>query len=152
MHVLQFSSIILPHVTKQLYKQATLRVDILGFTEEELTLHFNKHCKVNSKELTQHFKHHLTIGSLCYVPFNLVVLLYQGISLFKNCATINFHLPYNLHLTKHGYHLQSNITKVTDLPEFCNKIVQQLSKLSLQALNDKLIFTIDELVQTLQLF
>ena len=50
------------------------------------------------------------------------------------------------HLAKHGHRLQGNITKLTDLPEPYNKIIQQLSKLSLEALNDdKLIFTFEEI-------
>ena len=48
------------------------------------------------------------------------------------------------HLAKHGH--RSNITKLTDLPQSYNKIIQQLSKLSLEALNDdKLTFTSDEI-------
>ena len=50
------------------------------------------------------------------------------------------------HLAKHGHRLQGNITNLTDLPEPYNKIIQQLSKLSLEALNDdKLIFTFEEI-------
>jgi len=143
-----------PHATKQLHEQATLRVDILGFTEEERRQHIQQalHSQPQKvKELVQYFKDHLTIGNLCYIPFNLVALIYlykQGISLPKNSTELFNHFICHAiyrHLTKHGLHLQSNIT-LTDLPEPCNKIIQQLSKLSLEALNDnKLIFTIDEI-------
>ena len=60
-----------------------------------------------------------------------------------------FYLPYCLP-TSHGHHLQGNITKLTDrdLPEPYNKIIQQLSKLSLEALNDdKLIFTFEKITE-----
>lgn len=47
------------------------------------------------------------------------------------------------HLVKHGH--PSNITDLTDLPESCNKIFHQLSKLSIETLNnDKFAFTLDE--------
>ena len=56
------------------------------------------------------------------------------------------------HLKKYAHCLQGNISeltklpKLTDLPEPYNKIIQKLSKLSLEALNDdRLIFTLDEI-------
>ena len=142
-----------PHATRELQNQATLRVDILGFTEKERQYHIQQvlHGQPHKiKELTKYFKHHVSIGSLCYVPFNLIVLLYlykQGISLPKNSTELysSFicHTIYR-HLTKQGH--ASNITKLTDLPTPCNKIIKQLSKLSLEALNDnKLVFSLDEI-------
>ena len=92
----------------------------------------------------------MTGSSLCYVPLNLVVLLYlfkEGIPFPNNstelynqfiCHTIN------RHLIQHGY--PNNITKFTDLREPFNIIIQQLSKLLLDALNDnRLIFMCDKI-------
>ena len=100
----------------------------------------------------------LTISSLCFIPFNIVVLVYlykQGIPLPQNSAQLyNYFICLTIcrHLKKYAHHLQGNITeltelpKLTDLPEPYNKIIQQLSKLSLEAINDdKLIFTLDEI-------
>jgi len=142
-----------PHVTKQLHKQATLRVEILGFTEKERQHHIQHALQDQPqklKELTQYFEDHLSIGSLCYIPFNLTVLLYlykQGISLPRNSAELYSCFICNTicrHLAKQGHPI--NITKLADLPEPYSKIIQQLSKLSLEGLNNnKLIFTIDEI-------
>ena len=142
-----------PHATKQLHKQATLRVDILGFTEQERKNHIQQALQgqpYKSKELIQYLDHHLNVGSLCYVPFNLVILLYlykQGISLPKNISELyNYFICQTIsrHLTKCGN--SSNVTNLTNLPEPYNIIIQQLSKLSVQALNNnKLVFTIDEI-------
>ena len=92
---------------------------------------------------------------MCFVPFNIVVLVYlykQGIPLPTNSAELYSYficLTICRHLTKHGHHFHSNITKLTkltDLPEPYNEIIQYLSRLSLDALNDnKLIFTLDEI-------
>ena len=86
-----------------------------------------------------------------FVPFNLVVLAYlykRGFTLPRNSAELYYYficLTVCRHLAKHGHCLQGNITKLTDLPEPYNTIIQQLSKLSLEALNDdKLIFTFKE--------
>ena len=86
------------------------------------------------------------------MPFNIVVLVYlykQGIPLPKNFAELyNHFICFTVcrHLTKYGHRLQSNITTLIDLPEPYSKILQQLTKLSLEALNDnKLIFTLDEI-------
>ena len=85
----------------------------------------------------------------------MVYLYKQGIPLPQNSAQLyNYFICLTIcrHLKKHAHRLQSNITELTklpnltDLPEPYNKIIQQLSKLSLEALNDdKLIFTLDEI-------
>ena len=150
-----------PHASVSLREQATLRVDILGFTEAERQHYITESMKDQPQkidELTQYLQSHSTISSLCFVPFNIVVLVYlykQGIPLPQNSAQLYSSficLTICRHLAKHGHRLQGNITeltelpKLTDLPEPYNKIIKQLSKLCLEALNnDKLIFTIDEI-------
>ena len=144
-----------PHASVSLRQEATVRVDILGFTEAEREHYIKESMKDQPQkivELTQYLQAHLTISSLCFVPFNLVVLAYlykQGFTLPRNSAELyNYFICLTVcrHLAKHGHRLQGNITKLTDLPEPYNKIIQQLSKLSLEALNDdKLIFTFEEI-------
>ena len=144
-----------PHASVSLRQKATVRVDILGFTEAEREHYIKESMKGEPQkidELTQYLQGHSTISSLCFVPFNLLVLAYlykQGFCLPKNSAELyNYFICLTIcrHLAKHGHRLQGNITKLTDLPEPYNKIIQQLSKLSLQALNDdKLIFTFEEI-------
>ena len=150
-----------PHASIGLREQATVRVDILGFTEAEREHYIRESMKNQPQkifELTQYLQGHSTISSLCFVPFNIVVLVYlykQGITLPKNSAELyNYFIFLTVccHLAKHGHPLQGSITelttppKLTDLPDPYKKIIQQLSKLSLEALNDdKLIFTLDEI-------
>ena len=144
-----------PHASVRLREEATVKVDILGFAEAEREYYIKESMKDQPQkidELTQYLQGHSTINSLCFVPFNIAVLVYlykQEIPLPKNSTELyNYFICLTVcrHLAKHGHHLQSNITKLTDLPEPYNKIIQQLSRLSLEALNDnKLIFTIDEI-------
>ena len=144
-----------PHASISLRQHATVKVDILGFTEAEREHYIKESMKGQPQkidELTQYLQAHSTISSLCFVPFNLVVLVYlykQGFSLPQNSAELyNYFICLTVcrHLAKHGHHLQGNITKLTDLPEPYNTIIQELSKLSLEALNDdKLIFTLEEI-------
>ena len=144
-----------PHASVSLREQATVRVDILGFTEAEREHYIKESMKGQPQkivELTQYLQSHSTISSLCFVPFNLIILAYlykRGFILPKNSAELyNYFICLTVcrHLAKHGHRLQGNITKLTDLPEPYNKIIQQLSKLSLEALNiNKLIFTFEEI-------
>ena len=144
-----------PHASVSLRDQATVKVDILGFTEAEREHYITQSMKGQPQkvdELTRYLQGHSTISSLCFIPFNLVVLVYlykQGIPLPKNSAQLyNYFICLTIcrHLKKHAHHLQGNITEITKLPEPYNKIIRQLSKLSLEALNDdKLIFTLDEI-------
>jgi len=143
------------HASVSLREQATVRVDILGFAEAERAYYIKEVMEGQPQkivELTQYLQDHSTINSLCFVPFNIVVLVYlykQGIPLPKSSVELyNYFICLTVcrHLTKHGHYLQSNVSELTDLPEPYNKIIQQLSKLSLEALNDnKLIFTTDEI-------
>ena len=147
-----------PHASVKLRDQATVRVDILGFTEAEREHYIEESMKGEPQKIAElvHYLHgHATISSLCFVPFNIVVLVYlykQGIPLPKNSAELyNYFICLTIcrHLAKHGHHLQSSITelpKLTDLPGPYSKIIQELSKLSLEGLNDnKLVFTLDEI-------
>ena len=132
-----------PNASVGLRGQATVRVDILGFTKVEREQYIKESMKGQQQkidELTQYLQDHSTISSLCFVPFNIVVLVYlykQGFSLPQTSAELyNYFicLTVRRHFAKHGH--RSNIIKLTDLPDPYNKIIQQLSKLSLEALND----------------
>ena len=145
-----------PHASVLLRKQATLRVDILGFTEEQRK-HYIEHSlndQSQIKQLTTYLEQHIIISSLCYVPFNMVLLLFlykQGDPLPHNATQL-----YNIFIcltirrnhTKYGIPVKQPITDINNLPEPYGKFIQQLSKLSLQALNNnQLIFTLDQIKQ-----
>ena len=149
-----------PHATVHLREQATVRVDILGFTEVERNQFIQQALKEQPqsiKELTQYLEDHFTISSLCAVPFNMVVLLFlykQRTSLPDNSLPNNSTQLYNhficlticRHLAKYGHPLDNRITDLTNLPDPCSKIIQQFSKFSLEALNNnKLVFTFDDI-------
>ena len=81
----------------------------------------------------------------------MVILLYLyklGISLPNNSTELYHHFICSTicrHLSKFG-NLSIEITALADLPDPYNRIIQQLSKLSLEALNvNKLIFTLQEI-------
>ena len=141
-----------PHASHHLREEATVRVDILGFTETEREHYIKQALPDQShkvKELTQYLHQHPSVDSICFSPFNMVILLYLyklGIPLPKNSIKLYHHFicsTINRHLSKFGKH---NITDLTDLPDPYNKIIQQLSKLSLEALNNnQLVFTLEEI-------
>ena len=144
-----------PHASEHLREQATIRVDILGFTETERE-HYIKQALPDQphkiEELTQYLHQQPSVDSICFIPFNMVILLYLfklGISLPKNSTELYHHFicsTISRHLSKLGNPLTHNITNLTALPEPYNRIIQQLSKLSLEALNNnKLIFTLDDI-------
>ena len=149
-----------PHATVHLRVRATVRVDILGFSEVERNQFIQQALKEQPqsiKELTQYLEDHFTISSLCVVPFNMVVLLFlykqrsclPNKSLPKNSTQLYNHficLTICRHLAKYGHSLDNTITDLTNLPDPCSKIIQQLSQFSLEALNNnKLVFTFNEI-------
>ena len=145
-----------PFASEILYEEATLTVNIVGFTEVERKQFVQQALSKQPhkvKELTQYLDDHLSISCLCSVPFNMAVLVYlckQGVPFPSNatqlyerflCLTITHHLS-NLG----NSHVSDTISDLADLPESCKMIVMQLSKLALVALsNKKLIFTLDEI-------
>ena len=144
-----------PHASGHLHKQATIRVDILGFTETERENYIKQALPDQPhkiEELTQYLHQQPSVDSICFIPFNMVVLLYLyklGIALPKNSTELYRHFICSTicrHLSKFGSLLAQNITDLSDLPEPYNRIIKQLSKLSLQALNNnKLVFALHEL-------
>ena len=144
-----------PHASEHLRERATIRVDILGFTETERE-HYIKQALPDQphkiEELTQYLRQQPSVDSICFIPFNMVVLLYLyklEIALPKNSTELYRHFICSTicrHLSKFAKPLTHDITDLTDLPEPYNRIIQELSKLSLEALNNnKLIFTLHEL-------
>ena len=86
-----------PHASEHLRKQATIRVDILGFTETERE-HYIKQALPDQphkiKELTQYLQQQPSVDSICFIPFNMVVLLYLyklGIALPRNSTQLYHH-------------------------------------------------------------
>ena len=83
-----------PHSSVRLQQQATVRVYILGFTEDEREYYIKESMKDQIhkiNELTEYLKDHSTISSLCFVPFNIVVLVYLyklGFSLPNTAAEL----------------------------------------------------------------
>ena len=144
-----------PHASVKLRQQATIKVDILGFAKEERKLYIEQSLKGQPqavKELTEYLEGNLTINGLCFIPFNMVILIYlykQGIPLPSNSTQLyNYFICLTIcrHLAKSGQPLDNTITDLAKLPQPYNTIVQQLSKLSLEGLNNnKLIFTLEEM-------
>ena len=144
------------HASVLLRKQATLRVDILGLTEQQRK-HYIEHSlndQSQIKQLTTYLEQHIIISSLCYVPFNIVLLLFlykQGVTLPNNATQLyNIFICLTIcrHLRKHGITTKQPITDINNLSEPYGKFIQQLSKLCLHALNNnQLIFTLDQIKQ-----
>ena len=68
-----------PHASEHFRQQATVRVDILGFTETKRE-HYIKQALPDQlqkvEKLTQYLHQQPSIDSICFIPFNTVVLLY----------------------------------------------------------------------------
>ena len=157
--VLPFCGLIVssrPHASEHFHRQATIRVDILGFTATEREQYISQALSDRPHKVMEVIKYlhqHPSIDSICLMPFNIAVLLYLyklGIPLPKNSTKLYHHFIYSTicrHLCKFGNPFAHNVTDLTDLPEPYNMLIKQLSVLSLKALNNnKLIFTLDEII------
>ena len=144
-----------PHVTVHLREQATFTVDILGLPKIERNQFIQQILEDQPQKITeliQYLGDHSSISGLCVVPFHMVVLLFlykKGVPLSNNSTELYNHficLTICRHLAKYGHPLDNTITNFSDLPDPYNKIILQLSKFSLEAINNnRLIFTYDDI-------
>jgi len=125
-----------PYAALHLHNKATLRVDILGFTEKEQE-HFIEQSLAKQpqkiSELTSYLHQNVTIRSLCFTPSSSVLLfLYeQGFPLPNNYTEVCKHfiiLTISRHLTKYfsTSTITCNSTDLRRLPDPCDEIIQQL--------------------------
>ena len=161
--VLSSSNIVVssrPHASKYIRDNVRLRVNILGFTEEDRKSFIKQSLKGQDKsaeKLLKHLNDHPLINSLCYVPFIINVLLFlykQGhysfiagsghsaAKLYNQfvCCTIKSHLA--------KVKIDVKEINLNNLPSACHNIITNLSKLSLEALSkNQIVFSLDEVKQ-----
>ena len=143
-----------PHASEHLRQRATTRVDILGFTEMEREHYITQALSDQPHkitEITKYLHQRPAIDGICFVPFNMVILLYLyklGISLPKNSSELYRHfICFTIcrHISKSHNHL-THVKDLTSLPQPYNRAIQQLSKFSMDILMvNKLVFTFDEI-------
>ena len=146
-----------PHASTHLRDNISCQVEILGFSEQDQQ-HFIEHSLKGQphkiSELKQYLKHHSAISNLCFIPFNMTILLFLYKDKEETPLPTNSTGLYNLficlticrHLAKSGITLDEEITHLNGLPQPYSKIINQLSKFAFKALaNNQLVFTLAEL-------
>jgi len=155
--ILSLSSVIItsrPHASSNLRSIALCQVDILGFTKENQQLFFqnsldNQPDKLD--DLLKYLDNHPSISSLCYIPFNMNILVWlfkQGIPLPNSSTELyNYFICHTIrhHLAKDRIPLES-FTDLESLPQPYKRIIQQLSALCLEALDSNdLVFSLEDI-------
>ena len=143
-----------PHVSAHLHQWFDRRIDILGFTKEDRQNYISSSLEQRTEDISRLIKYldsHLTISSLCFIPFNMTMLLWlykQGVVLPNSSTELyNYFICHTIrhHLAKHGVVPNGNILDLNDFEEPYKNVIQQLAILSYEALNkNQLIFSLDE--------
>jgi len=140
------------HACARLRYNVSCRVVILGFTKEDQLDYIQKALPDKPekvKELVQYCDEHSMIGSLCFIPFTLTVLMYLfklGIKLPSSCTEMyKYFVCHTIcHFLAKSKETQDYID-LDNLPHPIDEVIQQLSSLSLQALDkNQFVFTLDE--------
>ena len=146
-----------PHASAHLRHNISCQVEILGFSEQdqqrfiEDSLEDQPH-KIS--DLKQYLKHHSAISNLCFIPFNMAILLLLYKDKEERPLPTNSTGLYNLficlaiyrQLVKSGITLDEEIKDLKSLPQPYSKIIKQLSKFAFKTLgNNQLVFTWDEI-------
>ena len=143
-----------PHVSAHLHRWFDRRIDILGFTKEDRQSYISSSLEQRKEciaPLINYLDSHLTISSLCFIPFNMTMLLWlykQGIVLPNSSTELyNYFICHTIrhHLAKHSVIPNGNILDLNDFEEPYKNVIQQLAILSYEALNkNQLTFSLDE--------
>ena len=146
-----------PHASTHLRENISCQVEILGFSEKDQQ-HFIEHSLKDQphkiSELKQYLKHHSTISNLCFIPFNMTILVFLYKDKEERPLPTNSTGLYNLficlticrHLAKSGITLDEDIKDLNSLPQPYSDIINQLSKFAFKALgNNQLVFTLAEI-------
>ena len=145
-----------PHASTRLRNNVSCRVEILGFSEEDQT-HFIQQSLEGQEEkishLSKYFTTHPTIVNLCFVPFNMTILLfiYQQAALPTRSSDLYklfICLTICRHLAKSGITLQEEVRDLNGLPQPHADFIKQLSQFAFKALNkDQLVFSLAEITE-----
>ena len=147
-----------PHASTHLRDNISCQVEILGFSEKDQQ-HFIEHSLKDQphkiSELKQYLKRHSTISNLCFIPFNMTILLFlykdkeerplptnsTGLYNLFICLTICRHLRVKCKVT-----LDEEIEHLNKFPQPYSDIINQLSTFAFKALgNNQLVFTLAEI-------
>ena len=147
-----------PHASTHLRDNISCQVEILGFSEKDQQ-HFIEHSLKDQphkiSELKQYLKRHSTISNLCFIPFNMTILLFLYKDKEKRPLPTNSTGLYNLficlticrHLhVKYKVTLDEEVEHLNKLPKPYSDIINQLSTFAFKALgNNQLVFTLAEI-------
>ena len=143
-----------PHVSAHLHQWFDRRIDILGFTKEDRQNYISSSLKQRTEDISRLIKYldsHLTISSLCFIPFNMTMLLWlykQGVVLPNSCTELyNYFICHTIrhHLAKHDVVPNGNILDLNDFEQPYKNVIQQLAILSYEALDkNQMTFSLDE--------
>ena len=147
-----------PHASTHLRDNISCQVEILGFSEKDQQ-HFIEHSLKDQphkiSELKQYLKHHSSISNLCFIPFNMTILVFlykdkeerplptnsTGLYNLFICLTICRHLRVKCKVT-----LDEEVEDLNKFPQPYSNIINQLSKFAFKALgNNQLVFTLAEI-------
>ena len=141
-----------PHATAHLHDKVAYLITIMGFAEEDRRDYIKQSLKCKPDEMLDYLDNHPTIDNLCYIPFNLTVLMFlykRGYALPKNITDLYEYficLTIKRYLNKHQIKQRFKSLDEHDLPDPYGKIIHQLAALSYTALGKQQItFTLEEI-------
>ena len=143
-----------PHASAHLRATCDRYIEIVGFAKEDRQNYIINSLKDKEDvdDLNEYLDDRPTINSLCFIPFNMTVLLWlykQGITLPNSSTELYNHFICHTirhHLYKSKITLSDSFVDLDSLEEPYRQVIRELSSLSYDALaEDQLTFTLDEI-------
>ena len=136
---------------------ADRRVEILGFTQHQISQYIEKALNGNStciQKLTQHLEDHPVIEGYCYVPLHAAILVHVFLTMEEALPTTLHELFCSLVLCcivrEQATHISdTNLSELTSLDDLPDDLKSQMSNLSILAYNgvmqNKVVFYSEDL-------
>ena len=142
-----------PHASAHLRTKCNRFIEIVGFAKEDRQNYIINSLK-NTEDvdkLNEYLDDHPIINSLCFIPFNMTVLLWlfkQGIILPDSSTELyNYFICHTIrhHFFKSKINLPDNFVDLDSLEEPYRQLIRELSSLSYALAKCQFIFTLDEI-------
>ena len=145
-----------PTASSNLHNIVNCRVEIVGFTKEDRFDYIQTALQGDDDKieaLTFYLQTNLTINALCYIPFNMTILLClveDGIDRLPKTQTDMYKRFIEMtivHFTqKTDVKVSTTISSIFNLPYPHNKVLEELAQLAFETLEmDKIVFKLNEI-------
>ena len=139
-----------PSASACLHQYVHRRIEVLGFEKSSKEQYVNnalKDAPEKLRKLKVHFQQYPNIDALCYIPLNMVIIVYLCLLGSLPPTTTKMYESFILHtICRHLKRIGKSVIQIEKFPQPVGEVLEQLQKVAFDGLvKDKIVFTVEEL-------